>query len=74
MPFQAVFGILTIRDAAKEQAIQILNSELAVVKKWLKKPSGAEPSKGIPLELLENKGKFEKADVAQLVEQRFRKP
>jgi len=63
-----------LSPGAKEQAIQILNSELTVVKKWLKKPSSVESSKAISLEVLENKRRFERADVAQLVEQRFRKP
>ena len=57
---------------AKEQAIQMLNDDSAAVKKWLKKPSEREPSKAISLEMLENTRRFDKADVAQLVEQRTR--
>ena len=63
-----------LSPGAKEQAIQMLNSELGVVTKRLQIGNRQKPEKAIPLEMLENKRKFEKADVAQLVEQRFRKP
>jgi integrase len=63
-----------LSPGAKEQAIQMLNGELGAVTKRLQIANKQKPEKAIPLELLENKGRFEKAGVAQLVEQRFRKP
>ena len=40
----------------------------------LRKPLSGHSSKARPLELPENKRTFQEAGVAQLVEQRFRKP
>jgi len=63
-----------LSPGVKEQAIRMLNSELGAVTKRLQIGNRQKPEKAIPLELLENKRRFDKADVAQLVEQRFRKP
>jgi len=63
-----------LSPGAKEQAIQMLSSELGVVTKRLQIDKRQKPEKAIPLELLESKRRFDKAGVAQLVEQRFRKP
>jgi len=63
-----------LSPGAKEQAIQMLNSELGVIIKRLQIGNRQKPEKVIPLELVGNKRQIQQADVAQLVEQRFRKP
>ena len=62
---------------AKTKAVQVLDTELKAVttgNKTVTKPGRATHRKVIPLELVGNKRRFDKAGVAQLVEQRFRKP
>ncbi len=62
---------------AKTKAVQVLDTELKAVttgNKTVTKPDRATHRKVIPLELVGNKRRIQEADVAQLVEQRFRKP
>jgi len=61
----------------EEEALRVLDTELKAVttgNKTVTKPDRATQQKAIPLELVGNKRKIQDADVAQLVEQRFRKP